>query len=115
MTPKTQDRFAGYSTYDLSPAAALELFEDARGSCPLPHSDRVGGFHALLGYEQVRSGMADWETYSSSPSAVRPVSDRPKSPPLDYDPPEHTAWRRLFAEAFNARIAARVEDCVERE
>lgn len=105
----TQARLQSFSSYTVSPTEALELFAATRGHCPIPHSDQFGGFHILINYDDVRTAMRDWQTFSSSPSAVRPLSDRPKSPPLDYDPPEHSGWRKLFSQAFNASTAARVE------
>jgi cytochrome P450 len=34
---------------------------------------------------------------------LRPLVERPRFPPIEYDPPEHTAWRKLFAEALNTQ------------
>ncbi len=102
-----EDGFAGYSGYHSTPADGLELFRRAReAGCPIARSDRLGGFHLLLRYLDVRRAHQEWETYSHEPSVMRPLVDRPGFPPLEYDPPRHTPWRELISTLFNGATAS---------
>ena len=108
--------FAGFSTYRGTPAEALALFDRARGVCPVPHSDQLGGFHVFISYEDVRKGLLDWRTYRSGPSALRPyVEGTPVFPPNSLDPPEHSPWRQIFSDGVNLRTAERIEPLVHQD
>jgi cytochrome P450 len=97
-----EQRLSAFSTYESTPDAAYKLFEEARAAgCPVAHSEKLDGFHMFLDYDDVRGAHADWETFRSSPQVLRPIAPRPSFPPLEYDPPEQTAWRQLFAKALN--------------
>lgn len=101
---------AGYSSYTSTPEEALALFERARAAgCRVAHSDEMGGYYLALDYDDVKKLHSDWETFSYTPTVVLPVVDRPGFPPLEFDPPEHTAWREIVSRAFNADTPARVE------
>ena len=109
---RLQDAFSRYNanSNSITPAEALELFERGRTACPIPHSSELGGFHLFLTYQDVRQGLLNWRTYSSSPSVTRPLTPgKPSFPPLEYDPPDHSEWRAIFIEAVNAASAKRIE------
>ena len=111
-----KSELAGYSSYTSTPDKALALFERARAAgCPVPHSNEMGGFFLALDYDDVKKLHSDWETFSYTPTVVLPVVDRPGFPPLEFDPPEHTAWREIVAQAFNADTPALVEDGVRED
>jgi cytochrome P450 len=106
-------RMSEFSSYELTTEEAFELFQDARAAgCPVFHSDKHGGYYALLDYRDVKAAHADWQTYHSGPYVLRPIAERPKFPPIEYDPPEHTQWRDLFAQALNPRTPELVEEQV---
>jgi cytochrome P450 len=106
---------AGYSWRDVTPEQALELYEQARQSCPVAHSERLGGFHLLIDYADVKQAMSDWKTFSSCPTVLRPVSDRPPFPPLEYDPPQHRGWSVLTKQLLNPKTPTVIEDAVRRD
>jgi len=114
-------RLSTFSLSDLEQPVgeALELFDRARSKCPVPHSDRQGGFFMLLNDEDVRSAMMNWQVFSSAPSALRPLAERPedqfRTPPLDYDPPEQAAWRQFYTRVINANSAAAVKEKLKPE
>jgi cytochrome P450 len=109
MSPSETDtqlteRLRNYSSYEGSPAEALELFQEARAAgCPVARSEKLDGFYMFLDYDDVRSAHMDWETFGSAPQVLRPLAERPSFPPLEYDPPEQRLWRDLFAPALNHR------------
>ncbi|MCX2929920.1 cytochrome P450 [Mycobacterium sp. CVI_P3] len=107
---------AGYSSYTSTPDKALDLFEQARAAgCPVAHSNEMGGFYLALDYDIVKTLHSDWQTFSCSPTVVLPVVDRPGFPPLEFDPPEHTAWREIISQAFNADTPGLVEEGVRED
>src|SRR5882757_8022862 len=99
----------GWSCYTTSPAESLELFEQVRSQCPIPHSKEHEGFFMLLNYTDVRSAMMDYRTFSSEPQVLRPMLPRKCIPALEMDPPRHTAWRAIFNEAITHRTAPAME------
>jgi cytochrome P450 len=74
-----------------------EVYTDLRERCPVAHSSAYGGFWALTRYEDVRAAAADPETFISSVRAVVPSDPRgTRRPPLNFDAPHHTPYRRAI-------------------
>jgi cytochrome P450 len=112
-TDELKKEFEGFSTYKLTPKKALEMTHAARGVCPVPHSNELGGFHIFLTYEDVRKGLLNWRTFSSAPSVLRPYEEgMPVFPPSSMDPPEHNPWRKIFSDGVNVSQAERIEPLV---
>ncbi|MCW3013046.1 MAG: cytochrome [Solirubrobacterales bacterium] len=111
-----QERLKQYTSYESTPDEALSLFQEARAAgCPVAHSEKLGGYHLFLDYDDVRRAHADHETFASSPSVLRPLVERPQFPPIEYDPPEQTQWRTLFAHALNLDTPKRIESEVRKD
>ena len=105
-TTSLEDRLSQFSTYETTPDDAFALFRDARAAGrSVFFSEKLGGFYVFLDYADVKSSHADPATYNSGPLVLRPLVERPRFPPIEYDPPEHTGWRKLFAEALNTADA----------
>jgi cytochrome P450 len=95
-------RLSRFSTYETTPEEAFALFAQARAAGhSVFFSEKQDGHYVLLDYADVKAAHSDWQTYSSGPQVLRPLAQRPQFPPIEYDPPEHTSWRKLFAEALN--------------
>jgi cytochrome P450 len=111
-----EERLRHYTSYESTPDEALALFEEARAAgCPVARSEKLGGYHLFLDYDDVRGAHADHETFASSPSVLRPLVERPQFPPIEYDPPEQTQWRALFAHALNLETPKRIEAEVRKD
>lgn len=108
-TDRRGDPLAGFSSATHTPDEALSAMKEARSRCPVAHSREHGGFHVPLRYEDVKKAALDWRNFRSSPSILRPVPDRPKGPPIEYDPPEHDGWRKLFRDGVTPQTAVRIE------
>ena len=108
--PETETRH--WSCYTTTPAATLEMFEKARGQCPVAHSREHDGFYMLFNYEDVRGGMADHGTYSSEPQVLRPMLPRKPIPALEMDPPRHSSWRAIFNRAIAPKTPRLMEPFV---
>ncbi len=77
------------------------LYGRLRERCPVARSGSYGGFWAVTRYRDVQRVMRDPATFSSASGIViprNPASGR--RPPLHYDPPEHTAYRRVISPVF---------------
>ncbi len=78
-------------------------------------SVRVGeaetNFTMLVGYDEVKSAARDWNRFSSDTPGRVPIPDETdarsvRQIPLETDPPAHTTYRSVIADAFSrARIA----------
>jgi cytochrome P450 len=107
------DRLTNFSTYEMTPPEAYSLFEEAReAGRSVFFSEKHGGYYTFLDYDDVKAAHADHGTFHSGPQVLRPLAPRPRFPPLEYDPPEHTAWRELFAQVLNTAAPGLHEDSV---
>jgi cytochrome P450 len=110
------ERMSQFSTYEMTPDDAFALFRDAReAGHSVFYSNKLGGFYVFLDYADVKSAHGDHETFNSGPLVLRPLVERPRFPPIEYDPPEHTIWRSLFAEALNPRTPMIYEDAIRED
>lgn len=85
-----------------------ELYASLRERCPVARSDAWGGFWALLRYDDVCQAAADYRTFTTTVQNVIPkVAFTGRRPPLHFDPPEHTPYRRALNPLLGpARMAA---------
>lgn len=104
-----------WSCYTTQPNETLEIIEKARARCPVAHSDEHDGFYMLLNYGDVKGAMSDHKTYSSEPQVLRPMLPRKPIPALEMDPPQHTAWRSIFAQAITAKTPVALEPSVRKD
>jgi cytochrome P450 len=77
------------------------LYGPLRAACPVAHSASYGGFWAVTRYQDIQRVMRDPDTFTSSKGIViprNPASGR--RPPLHYDPPEHSAYRKVISPVF---------------
>jgi cytochrome P450 len=87
-----------------------EVFASIRDRCPVVHSDKYGGFWAVLSYDAVREVAADPGRYSSSDGISLPtVIEGLRTPPLESDPPMHSQFRRIMQRHFTRQAVARYE------
>lgn len=78
------------------------IMTELRDRCPIPHSERYGGLHAPMRYEDVRKIAYDTENFSSKRVIIRenPPNVPLPSPPITSDPPHHKPSRMLLLPAF---------------
>ncbi|MBL8552170.1 MAG: cytochrome P450 [Hyphomonadaceae bacterium] len=119
--PTSERESAGELGDDFDPIAP-ETFTSAhaeyaqmRRTCPVAHSTHWGGFWALFRYEDVAAVLADPELYTTSiQNTVPKFAFTGRRPPLHFDPPEHTAYRRIINRFFSAEKMARLEPLVRK-
>jgi cytochrome P450 len=102
------DDFDPMTTDD--PVEVHAMYRRLRTECPVAHSSTYGGFWALTAYADVRAAAVDDATFISSVRAVVPSDPRGlRRPPLNYDAPAHTPYRRALDRTLSPRRLARLE------
>jgi len=93
--------------------STYELYTELRGRCPVAYSAAWGGFWALLRYDDVCAAAADFRTFTTTVQNVVPkVAFTGRRPPLHFDPPEHTPFRRALNPLFSAERLAALEGSI---
>lgn len=70
---------------------------------------RYGGHWVVTRGDDIRRILSDYETFSSEAVFI-PRRERPRIVPLEVDPPEHMAYRKLIAPAFTPKAIAQWTD-----
>jgi cytochrome P450 len=110
-----QQALAVAETFDhWSPDLAVDpypVYQLLRQHCPVAHSENYGGFWVLSRYEDVLAALRNPTTFSSSVMLIPPQDPEKmvKVPPLDLDPPAHTAYRQLLLPYFSPGRVAKLE------
>ncbi|WP_188317004.1 cytochrome P450 [Solihabitans fulvus] len=87
-----------------------EVFAAFRSNCPVAHSDRHGGFWSAFSHGAVRSTALDTRGFSSAAGiAIPPVTQDVVMAPMQYDPPEHAAFRAIIQKHFTRAAVAKHE------
>ncbi|MEE6140164.1 cytochrome P450 [Mycobacterium sp. 050128] len=88
--------------------------------CPVPKTDAHGGYALVTRYNDVVEVEKDTKTFSSARDGVmHPTHEgRPPSIPIEFDGPEHIAYRKLFMEVLSAprvrKLVPYLEDLTHR-
>lgn len=87
------------------------LYREMREQHPVAWSERYGGFWVVSRYGDVHAALRDTDSFSSFPATISDEAwNTTKTCPLEYDPPEHTAYRKLLLPMFTAKQVAKIED-----
>ncbi len=91
------------------------VHRELRSRCPVPHSQRWGGFYTLTRYADVVEASRDSETFTATRQTVIPASPRKGLPrlPLQKDPPEHGHFRRGLNTWFKESKMRQLEPHIE--
>lgn len=93
----------GFDPYDseLTEPSVWDAYAAARATGRAARSECRGGFWLLTGYDDVRTALRDPATFSSAFGHRIPTDGSQRAVPIDFDPPQHTAYRRLMTEALS--------------
>ncbi|WP_431878637.1 cytochrome P450 [Amycolatopsis sacchari] len=95
------------------PAEIRAVHEKLRETCPVAYTSAYGGFWALTRYEDVAAAARDSQTFISSVRAVVPSDPRGlRRPPLNFDAPRHTPYRRALDRTLQRRRLRRLEPAI---
>jgi cytochrome P450 len=96
-------------------ASAHEEYTRLRGECPVAHSTAFNGFWSLFRYDDVADVLRQPELFITSVQNVVPkVAFTGRRPPLHFDPPEHTPYRRALNPFFTEAKMRKLEPAVRR-
>jgi cytochrome P450 len=78
-----------------------------RKEAPISKSEKYGGFFMLSRYEDICDAARDPVTFASGINQVTiPALPTANKPPIDFDPPDHTAYRAIVNPFFTpAKVA----------
>lgn len=96
------------------------VYRRLRAECPVAYSSAHAGFWALTRYDDVKHAASDPHTFISSVRAVVPSDPRgTRRPPLNFDAPLHTPYRRALDRTLGKRrldaLAPRLREHAVRE
>ena len=83
-------------------------------ACPVARSEASGGFWILSRHDEVAAAAEDWRTYSSAEGVLAPppAGRRARQVALEQDPPEHTVYRKLYAELLSRPRVRAIEGAI---
>lgn len=113
MTDTVRDWATDYDVFDPAYIAdPFSIWDELRTTCPIAHTERLGGSWLPTRYEDVTAIARDVERFSSRNVGVVPPAGDDQGllpvglPPISADPPLHTWTRRLLLPWFsNNRVA----------
>jgi cytochrome P450 len=92
------------------PQDAHAMYARLRAECPVARTDAYGGFWALTRYADVAAAASDSATFISSVRAVVPSDPRGlRRPPLNFDAPAHTPYRKALDRTLQRTRITRLE------
>ena len=86
------------TSYDANPYPVLSRLQ---AECPVARSEALGGYWFVTSYEGVHDVFSNPAVFSSRNLTVPPLEEPLVLIPETIDPPEHTAYRRIFTPLFS--------------
>ena len=98
--------------------SSMDIHRRLRQECPVAHADAHGGYWVVSRYEDVATVARDDVTFSSAwndgtGGVIIPPAPTPHVP-IEMDPPEFHAYRRLLNPIFSPAAAERWRPAIER-
>ncbi|WP_123024358.1 cytochrome P450 [Mycolicibacterium stellerae] len=97
-----------------------QVYSRLHAGCPVPKTPAHGGYALVTRYDDIVEVEKNTKTFSSGRDGVLhpPHEGRSRSIPIEFDGPEHLAYRKLFMEALSAprvrKLRPYLEDLTER-
>ncbi|MEV1295316.1 cytochrome P450 [Pseudonocardia sp. NPDC049635] len=99
---------------ELTEPGVWDAYAAAHAAGPAVRSERRGGFWMLTRYDDVRTALRDPQTFSSASGHRIPTDGTQRAIPIDFDPPLHTAYRRLMTGALSPARVREMKPFLER-
>ncbi|MEP7352031.1 MAG: cytochrome P450 [Acidobacteriota bacterium] len=95
--------------------SAHEEYARLRSECPVAHSTAFNGFWSFFRYQDVVNALRQSDLFITSVQNVVPkVAFTGRRPPLHFDPPDHTPYRRALNPFFTEPKMRELEPAVRR-
>lgn len=96
------------------PDTALAVHREIRERGRVMRSRAYGGVWILSHHRDVLAALRDNATFSSASGVFFPrAAGTPRFAPLEYDPPEHTAFRNVMKPPFGTREVAALQERIQ--
>jgi len=92
-----------------------ELFAALRERCPAAWSDEIGGHWLVTRSDDISMVLRDYETFSNVYDFPPGHGAHDPRVPVNYDPPEQTAYRQVFAPWFSPTVVESIEDATRQQ
>ena len=90
-----------------------ETLAEMRSKCPVGWSENYGGFWTFTRYDDVVTAARDHTVFTVSEGiAIPPTGGSIRLAPAEYDPPEHTAYRKMEMPHFSLTAVTAAEEMV---
>lgn len=90
-----------------------ETLAEMRSRCPVGWSENYGGFWTLTRYDDVVTAARDHTVFTVSEGiAIPPTGGSIRLAPAEYDPPEHTAYRKIEMPFFTLTAVAAADEMI---
>ena len=81
-----------------------QIYEHLRETCPVAKSENYGGFWVVSRYANIVTALMDSTTFCSGQGVHVPRQEGQMNViPIDFDPPLHTQYRKIFTEVLAPR------------
>lgn len=98
--------------HDWSPLDSdyLAVERRLREQCPVAHTSQLGGFWGIARYADITAAARDPDHFISGKGMTIPrLGTMVRQVPIEYDPPAHSAYRRILQPYFLPAYVARLE------
>ncbi len=102
---KTFDHRAPALNAEVITAVYRNLLEGER----IPYSTAHDGFHLIVRHDDVVAVEKNSRVFSNAKGVVLPSPPRPQQVPIEFDGPQHAAYRKLFADLLNVQRVRQTE------
>lgn len=92
----------------------FDTYAELRSKCPVGHSDQHGGFWFVTKSDDIFAAEQDPTTFAVGPSMMFPPVSPTPLPPIDIDPPEHGAYRKILLPVFTPQELKKLEEPIRR-
>ena len=91
-----------------------QIYEHLRESCPVARSEEHGGFWVVSRYADIVTVLMDPTTFCSGKGVHIPRQEGQMYViPIDFDPPLHTQYRRIFTDVLAPRQVRLLEPSIQ--
>lgn len=92
--------------------SSFPLFRELRAKCPIAHSEAYDGFWAVTRYQDIVDILEDPNFTTFVRNVIPGNASTARRPPLHYDPPAHTPYRKALERAVSGRRVAELESII---
>ncbi len=110
MSSQPQIDTRDFDYHDDALPGIFDTYRTLLEQCPVGRSEKLGGFTFITKLEDIFAAEQSPDTYSVAPSMLLPsfATDDPLIP-IDIDPPDHNAYRRILLPLFTPRKTDELE------